>query len=356
MDATYRLLEELTNASGASGFETDIRTIMHREFKALSSELGSDKLGSIYAVKKGGPGPRIMLDAHMDEIGFIVRGITKDGYIKFLQLGGWWGHVALGQRMRIVTRKGTFIGVVGSRPPHILEPDERKKVLDVKEMFLDVGVKDGFDVRTKLGVRIGDPIVPDAQFAVMGNPDLYVAKAFDNRMACAMVVDILRALKGKKHPNTVIACASVQEEVGLRGAHTLAHIVEPDVCFAIDTCVAMDVPPEGSHAVEKLGAGTGILVIDGGMIPNTKLRNLVIETAEKKKLPYHLTALAGGSTDAAKVQPNRGGVPAIALGPSVRYIHSSNSVMSRKDYDSTVKLMVEMIMQLNQKVVASLTH
>ena len=258
--------------------------------------------------------------------------------------------------MRVITRKGTFLGVIGCRPPHILEPEERKRVLDVKEMFLDVGVKTGFDVRAKLGIRIGDPIVPDAQFAVMGNPDLYLAKAFDNRMACALIVDILRGLKGKKHPNTVIACASVQEEVGLRGAHTLAHVVEPDVVFALDTCVAMDVPPDGLSTHEKIGGGTGILVVDGGMIPNTKLRNIVIDTAERKKLPYHLTALAGGSTDATRVQANRGGVPALALGPAVRYIHSHNSVMSRKDYDSTVKLMIEVIMQLNQKTVTSLAN
>jgi endoglucanase len=193
MDKTEALLKELTEANGVSGYESEIRAIMARELKPLSDRIEYDKLGSIMGVKRGTTdSPRVMVAGHMDEIGFMVREITPEGYIKFLPLGGWWGHVALGQRMRVITSKGPVLGVIGARPPHLLQPAEREKVLSVKELFLDVGVVEKYDVKAKLGIKVGDPIVPDSQFTKLANPNMYMAKAFDNRSACAVVVDALR--------------------------------------------------------------------------------------------------------------------------------------------------------------------
>jgi endoglucanase len=297
-----------------------------------------------------------MISGHMDEIGFMVKEITKEGYIKFLPLGGWWGHVALGQRMRVVSSKGVFVGVVGSKPPHILKAEERKKVLDINDMFLDVGVIEKFDIKKKLGIKVGDPIVPDSQFTIMGNNKLYMSKAFDNRVACAIVIDVARKLKKIKHPNMLLAGGTVQEEVGLRGAQTIAHIGNPDVALVVDVGVAQDIPPEGFSKDEKLGAGPVVLIYDGGMIPNLKLRDLIIKTAEQKKIPYHLSYMAGGTGDGARIHMTRAGVPAIYVGPPVRYIHSNNGILYRKDYDNTVKLMVELIKKLDKKTVKSLTE
>src|SRR2546426_11826262 len=159
-----------------------------------------------------------MLAGHLDEVGFMVKSITKDGFVKFLPLGGWWGHVVLAQRMVIRTRKGDILGVVGSKPPHELPDDERKKVLDIKDMYIDVGAASDFDVKKRLDIRPGDPIVPVSPFQVMANPNLLLAKAWDNRIGCALAAETAKQLEGQAHPNTVLAVATVQEEVGLRGA------------------------------------------------------------------------------------------------------------------------------------------
>jgi len=357
MDKTEQLLKKLTEANGVSGYEGEIRKIMAKELRGSVDKLGYDRLGSVYGVKRGdAESPRVMLISHLDEIGFMVKEITPEGYLKFLPLGGWWGHVALGQRMRIITSKGTIIGVTGSRPPHLLPPKDREKVLDIADMFIDVGVQEKYDVTKRLGIRPGDPIVPDSNFTIMGNKKMYMSKAFDNRMACAAVVEVAQKLKKARHPNTFLPCASVQEEVGLRGAQTLAHVTEPDICIVCDTGIAQDVPPNDYNKVEKIGAGPAILLFDGSMIPNIKLRDFVIETAEKRKIPYHVTVMIKGGTDGGRVHVNRGGVPSIVIGTPVRYIHSHNSILNRVDYDNTVKLITEVIKRLDSKTVKAIAE
>lgn len=357
MDYTENLLKEMTEADGVSGYETEIRKIMARELRGLTDEVSFDKMGSVMGTKKGSAAnPRVMVIGHMDEIGFMVKEITEEGYLRFLPLGGWWGHVALGQRMKIITSKGPVLGVVGSRPPHILEPEERKKVLDIKDMFIDVGVQEKFDVKKSLKVRVGDPIVPVSDFTILGNKKMYMAKAFDNRMACAVVIEVLKKLQKAKHPNTILGCGSVQEEIGSRGAGTLAHLSDPDVAIICDTGIALDVPPDGYKKDEKLGAGPAILIMDATMVPNIALRDLVIETAEKNKIPYHLTSMERGGTDGARVHISRVGVPSIVVGPPVRYIHSHNAIMNRTDYDNTIKLIAEVVKVLDAKTVKSFTE
>ncbi len=357
MDKTALLLKELTEANGVPGHEQDIRAIMARELKGQVDEILYDKMGSIVGRKKGtADAPRVLVEGHMDEIGFMVKEITKEGYIKFLPLGGWWGHVALGQRMRVITNKGPVIGVIGSTPPHLLQPKEREKVLEIKDMFLDVGCQEKFDVKKKLGIRLGDPIVPDAGFVVMGNPKNYLSKAFDNRMGCAVALDVISHFQKIKHPNTIYGGASVQEEVGLRGAQTLAHLTDPDVCFCVDVGVGQDIPPDGFKKAEKLGGGPSILIYDGCMLPNTTLRDLMIKTAEQKKIPFHLSYMERGCGDGARVHTSRLGVPTIYIGAPVRYIHAHNGIMNRADYDNTVKLICEVIKKLDHKTVKSFTE
>ncbi len=354
MDFSAKLLEDLTNAYGTSGHEESATAVMAAHLKGLA-RIQYDRLGSIIGEKKGtGASPRIMVDSHLDEVGFMVREITKSGFIKFLPLGGWWGHVALGQRMKIITKKGPVLGVIGAKPPHMLKDEERKKVLDITDMFIDVGAMTKYDVGKKLGIKVGDPIVPDSQFTVMGNDQIYLAKAFDNRAACAIVVDLIKKLQNVKHPNTVYGTGSVQEEVGLRGANTLAHMVEPDVAIIVDVGIALDMPGFDDRP-EKLGAGPAILIYDAGMIPNTRLRELAMDIAAKHKIPFHLSYMERGATDGGRIYISRSGVPSICVGPPVRYVHSHNSILCRKDYDNTLKLVFELVKRLDQKTVASLT-
>lgn len=355
MDFTAEMLRDLTNAYGTSGHEEAATEVMAHYLKEVVDNIEYDRLGSVIGVKKGTSSePRILIDSHIDEIGFMVKEITKEGFIKFLPLGGWWGHVALGQRMKVITKKGPVLGVVGSKPPHLLKEDERKKVMDISDMFIDVGGMEKYDIRKKLGVEIGNPIVPDSEFTVMNNDQVYMAKAFDNRVACALAIDTLRKLQRVKHPNTVFASGSVQEEVGLRGAATVAHITKPDVAICIDVGLALDVPGYNDR-MEKFGAGAGLLIYDGGMIPNTRLRELIMDTASKNKLPFHLSYMERGSGDGARIHITREGVPSIYIGPPTRYIHSHNSLLYRKDYDNTLKLLVEVVKRLDKKTVASLT-
>jgi endoglucanase len=354
VDKTEKLFKELTEASGISGFEDEISDIMAAHLKGVAT-ISYDNLGSLIAEKKGtAESPKVMIAGHMDEIGFLVQSVTKEGFIKFLPVGGWWGHVALSQRVMVRTSKGDCLGVIGSKAPHILKPDEKKKVLEISEMYIDVGATEKFDVQKKLGVRPGDPIVPVSEFTILGNPKTYAAKAWDDRIGVAAVIDVLQKA-GKSHPNTLYGVGTVQEEVGLRGARTSSNMIEPDVAFAVDVTIATDTPG-CDGAGENLGAGVGIMVYDGSAIPSRRLRDLVIDTAEKNKIPYVLTALARGGTDSGTIQFAKWGVPCLTFAIPTRYIHGHVGVLHRVDYDNLVKLLLAVVKRLDKKTLATLKH
>jgi len=354
LDKTEQMFKVLTEANGISGFEDEVADLMSGYLNDIAS-ISYDGLGSLVAEKVGTKGgPKVMIAGHMDEIGFMVKSITKEGFIRFLPIGGWWGHVALSQRVLVRTRKGDLVGVIGSKAPHIIKPEERKKVLDISDMYIDVGAAGKFDVKKRLGVRPGDPIVPVSDFSIMGNPKVYLAKAWDDRIGVAAVIDVLHKI-GKRHPNVVYGVGTVQEEVGLRGARTSANKVDPDVGFAVDVTIAMDTPGLES-AGEDLGSGAGIMVFDASAIPSRRLRDLVIETAEKDKIPYFLTALTRGGTDSGVIHLNRAGVPCLTFVVPARYIHGHVGLIHRDDYDAVVKLLAAVVKRLDKKTVASLTR
>ncbi|MEQ1834265.1 MAG: M42 family metallopeptidase [Candidatus Eisenbacteria bacterium] len=352
MDRTLEFLKELVDAHGVPGFEDDVHKIMQKQMKGVGT-FSKDRLGSFICEKVGDPkGPKVMLAGHLDEVGFLVRGITKEGFIKFLPLGGWWGHVVLGQRLIIKTRKGDVLGVVGSKPPHELRDEDRKKVLEIKDMYIDVGATTDWDVKKKLDIRPGDPIVPDSAFAVMANPNLLLAKAWDNRIGCALAAETARRLVGQKHPNILYAVATVQEEVGLRGAKTSSSKVRPDVGIALDVGIAHDTP--GTEGDEKLGGGPLVVIYDASSIPNRRLRDLVIDTAEANKIPLQFEAVERGGTDAGRIHLSGEGVPSLSMGVAARYIHSHVSIIDRRDYEATVKLLVALVKRLDRKTVEAL--
>ncbi|HEU4334594.1 MAG TPA: M42 family metallopeptidase [Candidatus Eisenbacteria bacterium] len=354
MDATYSLYKELCEGFGPPGHETEIAGIMKKHLKGLG-EVSQDGLGSIVCKKRGSADePRVMVAGHMDEVGFMVKGVTPEGFIKFLPMGGWWGHVLLAQRVRIRTRKGDVVGVVGSKPPHELKDDERKKVLDLADMFIDVGATSSFDVKKKLGIRAGDVIVPDSPFGAMANDRLYLGKAIDNRYGCAVVVDVMKKLAKTPHPNTFYGVATTMEEVGLRGATTSVAKVKPHVAIAVDVGIAHDTPGTMGEGEEKLGAGVGILVYDATLIPNRRLKELAIETAEKEKIPYHLGTVERGGTDGGRFSIYDTGVPTLVIFIPTRYIHSHTTIMDRKDHDASVRLVAALAKRLDKKTVASL--
>ena len=352
------LIKELTDARGISGYEKEVSVIMERHLESLTN-ITRDRLGSVIFEKKSGAGnntPKIMIPGHMDEIGFMVRFVTEEGFIKFIPIGGWYDQVILSQRVIIRTSKGDILGVVGSKPPHIMTKEERSKVLEKKDMFIDVGASSKKEAEEEFGIMPGDPIIPDCPFTPMKNRKLFMAKALDNRVGCALVVDIIKALVKVKHPNIVYGVGTVQEEIGSRGAKTSAFSINPDVCLVAEIGVANDVPGTASdQIIGKLGKGPSISIIDGGMIPNIKLRDLSVSIAKKNKIPMQFTTLTGGGTDGGSVHLNATGVPSLYIAVPIRYIHTHVGIINIDDYENTLKLMLALIKVLDTKTVKGLT-
>lgn len=359
MDELLEMFKELTEAPGVPGQEGPVRDIMARYLAPLG-EVVTDKLGSIVAYKSGqgvdpDSAPRVLMAGHMDEVGFLIKMIDDNGYLKFQTLGGWWEQVMLAQRVLIRTRKGDIVGVFGSKPPHLLPADERKKMTQKEDMFIDIGVTSKEDA-IEAGVRPGDFAVPICPFTVLSNENMLLAKAWDNRFGCALAIETLRHL-GDDHPNTLYAGATVQEEVGLRGAQTLAQMVRPDVGIALDVAIAGDTPGVKSHeAQSKMGKGPVILIYDGSLIPNLKLRNLVVDVAEAEGIPYQFDSIAAGGTDGGRFQFAGDGVPSISIGVPTRYIHSAASMMHLEDFNNATRLMVAVVKRLDADTVADLTR
>ena len=354
MDETLQMLKDLAEAPGVPGQEGAVRQVMRRYLEPLGEVL-TDNLGSIIGHKAGVEGgPRIMIAGHLDEIGFMVTRITDDGYLKFQTLGGWWEQVMLAQRVEIYTRQGPLVGVIGSKPPHILNPEERKKIVEKKAMFIDIGAASRAEAES-WGVRPGDPVVPVGPFAQMRNPDLLMAKAWDNRFGCALAIETLRRLQNQPHPNSVYAVGTVQEEVGLRGATTTTNVIQPDIGIALDTGIAGDTPGiSPDEASGKLGGGPTLLLYDGSMIAHTGLRDLVFEVAAAAQIPLQLDAMAGGGTDGGRIHIFGAGVPSVVIGIPVRYIHTHTAIMHRRDFDQAAQLMVALVQRLDAATVARL--
>jgi endoglucanase len=323
---------------------------------AAYSEVGYDRIGSVICKKAGtSDRPRIMLAGHMDEIGFFVRDITKEGFIRFMPLGGWWNQVMLAQRVKIRTRQGDVVGIIGSRPPHVLSQEDRNKVVEKDAMFIDVGAKDQVEATEVFGIRPGDPIVPDSPFTVMQNPDYLLAKAWDDRLGCAIFMEVIKQLQGVEHPNTVYGVGTVQEEVGLRGATTSAQVVDPDIGFALEVGIAGDTPGVDQYkASEKLGGGPAILLYDSSMIGHPSLREFVVDVAKEVGIPVQFDTMAGGGTDAGRMHVNHAGAPSLVLGVPTRYIHSHSGIIHRRDYEQTIKLLLAIIQRLDEQVLANL--
>ncbi|MBI3762280.1 MAG: M42 family metallopeptidase [Chloroflexi bacterium] len=355
MDSTETLLKELTEAHGVPGHEAEVRAVVRRYLEPLGG-IEQDKIGSLICKQNGGSeSPRVMLAGHMDEIGFMVRHISKEGFLKFLPLGGWFDQVLLGQRVVIKASKGDVVGVIGAKPPHLLPADERTKVVEKKAMYIDIGATSAEEVEAA-GVRAGDPVVPLADFRILANPKTYLSKAFDDRVGCALMVQALHELKPAGHPNAVFGVATVMEEIGLRGATTSVELVNPDVAIVLESDIAGDVPgiKEEESAV-KLGKGPTVVLFDARMIPNLRLRDLVMDTAREHGLPLQTSAIEGGATDGAAIHLHKSGVPTVVLGVAARHIHSHSAIIHRDDYDNALKLLTAVVRKLDAKTVAGLT-
>ncbi len=352
-DRVANLLKELSEAPGPSGLEGPVRALVVRRMKPYADSLRYDGLGSVIAVQ-GGSGPRVMLDAHMDELGGMVRRIRPDGYLSMQMLGGWLDQALVDQRWIIMGSKGPVRAVTGIRDVHLLPSDERSRVFPRESLYLDVGASTADEVRS-LGIGPGDAVVPDAPFEELNGTGRYLGKAWDDRAGLAVLLEVMRRLHDEGHPNRMFYAATVQEEVGLRGAHTASEVVAPDVGIALEGGVTGDQPwshPERSQV--RLGAGPGLFLYDFSEIPNQAFVDLVKKVAADHGIPLQLDLVQGYGDDSAEMQKAGGGAPTVNIVVPVRYTHAHNGVMDRKDFDATVDLVVALLEALDGPTVAHL--
>lgn len=339
------LLRKLSEACGISGFEDDIRQILKEELSDSVDEMETDLMGNLITTHKGKEDkPSVMLASHMDEIGLMVSYIDDDGFLRFVKIGGINDQMLLNQKVYIKTENGDIPGIIGSKPPHITSASEAKKIITYKNMFIDIGAKDR--KQAKELVSIGDPIVFHTEFEECLN-DLVMGKALDNRVGCAVMAQVMKEYDGDV---TVYGVGTVQEEVGLKGAKTSAFKLNPDMAIALDVTIAGDHPGvKEEEAYIKAGKGTVISLTDAsgrGLITHPMMKKLLVEAAEEAGIDYQVEVGDGGTTDATAIHLTREGIATATLSSGSRYIHTPISVVSLKDMDDTVKLIIAFLNKL----------
>lgn len=348
-----KFIKEFTEVEGISGHEKHASRCFKKYVEGYCDEIQYDNLGSIIASQKGSSeGPKIMIAGHIDEVGFMVSKIEDDGYLRLHPVGGWWPHVLLSQRLAVETREGKrFVGIIGSTAPHVLPAEQRAKVMEMKQLYLDIGCKSKKEVE-KLGIQPGDPLTPVAEFFQMADPQYWAGKAFDDRLGAAVGIEVLHNLKGQAHPNTIFACGTVQEEVGCRGAGTATYLVKPDIGFALDVTIAGDVPGISTDA--KLGKGVSISFGDGSVIGHKELIYTLVEICKEKKIPYTFDILAAGGTDSGRIHQFGEGVVNCTLSIPARYIHAHYGVVHEVDYLAAIDLLTEFCKRCDGQMVKAL--
>ncbi|GAA5818623.1 MAG: M42 family metallopeptidase [Methanobrevibacter sp. CfCl-M3] len=335
------LMKKLSLAPGISGFEGEITNIIRDELNDHTDSIEEDLLGNIIAVKKGKSSTKVMLAAHMDEIGLMVRYIDEKGFILFTKIGGINDQMLMNQTVIVHGTKGDIVGVIGSKPPHVMKPEEKKKITDYEKMFIDIGAFSKEEAEEL--VSVGDPITFKADFEEFPN-DLFMGKALDNRIGCYVMIETLKRINTK---STVYGVGTVQEEVGLKGAKTSAFKINPDLAFALDVTISGDHPGIGKKdAPVVIGKGPAIVLVDAsgrGIIVTEKIKKILTEAGERGNIDYQLEVSDGGTTDGTAIHLTKEGIPTGVISVPTRYIHTTVSVASMKDVEKTIELLVEAI-------------
>lgn len=339
-----KLLKQICETPGVSGFEQAIRALILSELQELVDEVSVDNMGNIIAVKKGEEDKRVMIAAHMDEIGFIVNHIDEEGFLRFIPLGGFDAKTLTAQRV-IVHGKKDLIGVMGSKPIHVMKPEERTKQVPISDYFIDLGMSKEEVLKW---VEVGSPVTRERELIEMG--DCVNSKSLDNRVSVFILLETLRALKNKEVPYDIYAVFTVQEEVGLRGAISAAHLIDPDFGFGLDVTIAFDVPGAQSHeAVTKLGKGAAIKVMDGMTICDYRMVKYLKEVADKNDIPWQAELLPAGGTDTAGIQRyGKKGAIAGAISIPLRHMHQTIEMVHKQDIANCIELLTEALCDLDQ--------
>lgn len=344
--ADLEMLKNMSLVNGISGHEKQATRMMKSYIEDCVDEIQYDNLGSLVGIKKGTGSLKVLITGHIDEIGFIVKDIDEGGYIKVQPVGGWMGQNLPSSLMVITTRTGKEIkGVFGSTPPHGKTLEERRKVGDPKDAFLDIGVLNKEEA-LNLGIRKGDPITPVSEFTVMGNEKCLMSKAWDDRIGACVVIDVLKNLKDRTVYPTLYGAGTVQEEVGLRGAKTVGQMVKPDIAIAIDVTHSQDFPGEKGDI--HLGTGVALSVMDGSVIAHTGLLKALEDICERHDIPYQMDVVAAGGTDSGELSKVEAGVMNLTVSIPSRYMHSHRTIIHQDDYQATVDLLTRFVEELDE--------
>ncbi|MCL4425004.1 MAG: M42 family metallopeptidase [Firmicutes bacterium] len=340
-------LAELTAIDGVSGFEGPVVRYLQEAFAPLADDTEIDALGNLLVRKGSGEGPVLMLAAHSDEIGCIVKSIEKDGFLRFEKLGGTTDPLLLGRRVRV---KGVP-GVIGAKAGHLQTEKERTQVTKASELYIDVGARSEAEVR-EMGINIGDPVAYDSPLRVLGAGNLVSGKALDDRLGCLILLELFRRVKREEIAGTVYAAITVQEEVGLRGATVAAYRLNPHLALAIDTMPAGDTPDVNFYRELPVGIGRGptFQVMSGGgargHLLHPAVKSLLTETAEREGIPHQLTTFTGGTTDASAIHLSREGIPTGVIAIPRRYSHSPIEMADLNDALATLRLLEAVVRDL----------
>lgn len=338
-----KLLKEICETPGAPGFEQPIRKVVLRELKGLADEVNIDNMGNVIALKKGKARKKVMIAAHMDEIGFIVTHIDEQGFLRFHTLGGFDPKTLTAQRV-IVHGKKDIIGVMGSKPIHIMSQEERGKNVKIEDFFIDLGMP---KKEVEKYISIGDPITRERDLIEMG--DNVNCKSIDNRVSVFILIEVLKKLKGEKLPYDIYAVFTVQEEVGIRGANVSSLQIQPDFGFGLDTTIAYDVPGAKAHeSVTKLGEGVAIKIMDSSTICDYRMVAYMKKTADKHKIKWQPEILPAGGTDTAGIQRmTAGGAISGAVSIPTRHIHQVIEMANKKDIQGAIDLLSACVKELD---------
>jgi endoglucanase len=342
MSLNIPLLKEICEVAGAPGFEQRVREIVLREIRPLCDDVRIDNMGNVTALKKGSGNKKVMIAAHMDEIGFIITHIDDNGFLRFHTLGGFDPKTLVAQRVIVHGRKD-LVGVMGSKPIHLMTPEERNKMPQISDFFIDLGLPKDEVLRH---VRIGDPVTRQRELIEMGN--CVNCKSIDNRVSVFILIETLRNLKNP--PYDVYGVFTVQEEVGLRGAHVAAHHIEPDFGFGLDTTIAYDVPGSQPHEqVTRLGKGTAIKIMDSSTICDVRMVDFMKKTADTHGIKWQPEILQAGGTDTAGIQRmGKTGAIAGAVSIPTRHIHQVIEMADKDDISGSISLLTACVSELDR--------
>ncbi|MDO4547156.1 MAG: M20/M25/M40 family metallo-hydrolase [Clostridia bacterium] len=351
---TIEVIREFSNANGAPGFEDEVLAVARRHAPA-SLDIKEDSLRNLYMRRRDNTGcnPVVQLDAHSDEVGFMVQAIRPDGTLKFIPLGGWVASNIPAHKVRVRTKDSSYIpGVTTAKPPHFMTEAERRQMPEVPQMSIDIGASSDIQAREEFGVRIAEPVVPDVEFQYDEKHDLMIGKAFDCRLGCAAMLATLDALEGQSLSVDVVGAMAAQEEMGTRGATVTANAVKPDIAIVFEGCPADDTVVQPYEIQTAIRKGPMLRHIDAGMITNPRFQRFALDLASELEIPCQESVRSGGSTNGRAIHLSNMGVPVIVIGLPVRYIHSHYGIASHEDLKNAVKLAVEIIRRLNREVIS----